>query len=139
MCGVGSKPVAQDFTGQGHYSKVKSRSHYDVAHLPTYKCPHQISTSYTLWSLRYTLDKISYVKVTMARSNVQSMSNGKVKGQIKVTLRHCEPTPLYQCLYKYQLTTPYGFQDIDRARSKSLRQGQRSNQGHTVTLHNYTP
>ena len=25
--------VQQDFKGQGHYDKVKSRSHYDVAHL----------------------------------------------------------------------------------------------------------
>ena len=25
--------VQQDFKGQGHYSKVKSRSHHDVAHL----------------------------------------------------------------------------------------------------------
>ena len=37
---------------------------------------------------------------------------------------------------KYQLPTPYGFLDIARTRhyrSGSLRQGQRSNQGHTMT------
>ena len=43
---------------------------------------------------------------------------------------------------KYQLPTPYGFRDIARTRfsnSRSLRQGQRSNQGQTMTLHTYTP
>ena len=43
---------------------------------------------------------------------------------------------------KYQLPTPYGFQDIARTRfcmSRSLWQGQRSNQGHTMMLHTYTP
>ena len=41
---------------------------------------------------------------------------------------------------KYQLPTPYVFQDIARKRfyrSRSLQQGQRSNQGHTMTLHTY--
>ena len=36
----------------------------------------------------------------------------------------------------------YGFQDIARTRfyrSRSLWQGQRSNQGQTMTLHTYTP
>ena len=43
---------------------------------------------------------------------------------------------------KYQLPTPYGFQDIAQTRfyrSRSLQQGQRSNQGHTMTLHTYNP
>ena len=43
---------------------------------------------------------------------------------------------------KFQLPTPYGFQDIARTRfsnSRSLQQGQKSNQGHTMTLHTYTP
>ena len=43
---------------------------------------------------------------------------------------------------KYQLPTPYGFRDIARTRfyrSRSLLQGQRSNQGQIMTLHNYTP
>ena len=74
----------QDFIGQGHYGKVKSRSDHDVAHLH----------------------------------------------------------PLTNVPTKYQLPTPYGFRDIARTRfyrSKSLRQGQRSNQGQTMTLHNYTP
>ena len=76
--------VQQDFKGQGHYTKLKSRSHHDAAHL-------------------------------------QPLSN--------------VPT-------KHQLPTPYGFRDIARTRfyrSRSLRQGQRSNQGQTMTLHTYTP
>ena len=43
---------------------------------------------------------------------------------------------------KYQLPTPYGFQGIARTifyRSRSLLQDQRSNQGHTMTLHTYNP
>ena len=36
----------------------------------------------------------------------------KVKGQIKVTLRRCIPTPQTNVPTKYQLPTPYGFQDI---------------------------
>ena len=74
----------QDFIGQGHYGKVKSRSHHDAAHL------HPLT-------------------------NVPS---------------------------KYQLPTPYGFRDTARTRfyrSRSLRQGQRSNQGQTMTLHTYSP
>ena len=73
----------QNFVGQGHYSKVKSRSHHDIVHLQTL-------------------------------TNV--------------------PT-------KYQLLTPCVFQDISRTRfyrSRSLQQGQRSNQGHAMTLHTYT-
>ena len=43
---------------------------------------------------------------------------------------------------KYQLPTPYCFRDIAQTRfnrSRSLRQGQKSNQGHTMTLHTYHP
>ena len=43
---------------------------------------------------------------------------------------------------KYQLPTPYCIRDIARTRfsnSRSLRQGERSNQGHTMMLHTYTP
>ena len=76
--------VQQDFKGQGHYDKVKSRSHHDAAHLQ----------------------------------------------------------PLTNVPTKPQLPIPYGFQDRARTRfyrSRSLWQGQRSNQGHTMTLHTYTP
>ena len=76
--------VQQDFKGQGHYSKVKSRSHHNAAHLQ----------------------------------------------------------PLTNVPTKHQLPTTYGFRDVARTRfyrSGSLQQGQRSNQGHTMTLHTYTP
>ena len=70
--------------GQGHYDKIKSRSHHDVAHLQ----------------------------------------------------------PLTNVSPKYQLPARCDFKDITRTRfyrSRSLQQGQRSNQGHTMTLHTYTP
>ena len=73
----------QDFQTQGHYGKVKSRSHHDVAHLH----------------------------------------------------------PLTNVPTKYQLPTPYSFRDIAWTRfyrSRSLQQGQKSNQGQTMTLHTYT-
>ena len=50
--------------------------------------------------------------------------------------------PLTNVPTKYQLPTPYGCRDIARTRfsnSRSLRQGQRSNQGQTMTLHTYSP
>ena len=37
--------VQQDFIGQGHYGKVKSRSHHDVAHLHP---PTNVPTKYQL-------------------------------------------------------------------------------------------
>ena len=43
----------QDLKGQGHYGKVKSRSHHNPD-----QCPYQVSTSYTLWFPRYGPDKI---------------------------------------------------------------------------------
>ena len=73
----------QDVKAQGHYGKIKSRSH-DVAHLH----------------------------------------------------------PLTSVPTKYQLPTPYGFQDIAHTKfpnSRSPWQGQSSNQGHTMKLHTYTP
>ena len=52
------------------------------------------------------------------------------------------PHPLTNVPTKYQLPTPYGFQDIAWTRfyrSRSLRKGQRSNEGHTMALQTYTP
>ena len=65
----------------------------------------------------------------MARSKVKSRSDHDVAHLLTNV-----PT-------KYQVPTPYGFRDIARTRfhrSRSL-QGQRSNQGQTMTLHTYTP
>ena len=65
---------------------------------------------------------------------------GKVKSRSDHDVAHLHP--LTNIPTKYQLPIPYGFRDIARTRfyrSRSLRQGQRSNQGQTMTLHNYTP
>ena len=78
----------QDFKGQGHYSKVKSRSHYDVAHLqPLTNVPakYQLPTPYgcrDLFRTRF--------------SNSRSLR----QGQIKVRPLRCTPTPPNQCPYQ---------------------------------------
>ena len=97
-----------------------------------HQCPYQVSTSYTLQFLRYGPDKILYVNVTMTRSKVNSRSHHEIAHLHLLT----------NVGTKYQLTTPYGFQYIAQTRfyrSKSLQQGQRSNQGHTMMMHTYTP
>ena len=68
----------------------------------------------------------------MARSKVKSRSHHDV----------AQLHPLTNVPIKYQLPTRYGSRDIARTgiyRSRSLRQGQRSNQGHTMMLHTYNP
>ena len=68
----------------------------------------------------------------MARSNVKSRSDHDVA--------HLHP--LTNVPTKYQLPTSYSFRDIGRTRfyrSRSPQQSQMSNQGHTMTLHTYTP
>ena len=65
---------------------------------------------------------------------------GKVKSRSDHNVAQLHP--LTNVPTKYQLPTPYGFRDTDRTRFsnlRSLRQGQRSNQGQTMTLHTYTP
>ena len=65
---------------------------------------------------------------------------GKVKSRSYHDVAHLQP--LTNVPTKYQLPTPYGFRDIARTRfnrSRSPLQGQRSNQGHTMTLHTYNP
>ena len=110
-------------------SKVKSGSHHDAAHLqPLTNVPTKHQLPNTLQFQRYRPDKILWVKVTMARSKVKSRSDHDIA---HLHLLINVPT-------KYQLPTPYSFRDIARTRfyrSRSLRQCQRSNQGHTMTLH----
>ena len=70
--------------------------------------------------------------VTITRSKVKSRSHHDVA--------HLHPPTTVPT--KYQLPIPYGLRDIAQTlfyRSRSLRQGQRSNQGQTITLHTYTP
>ena len=113
--------------------KVKSRSQHDDAHLhPLTNVPtkYQRATPYRFQD--NSLDKILNINVTMARSKVKSRSHHDAAHLHPVTN---VPT-------KYQLPTPYGFRDIARTRfyrSRSLRQGQRLNQGHIMMVHTYTP
>ena len=68
------------------------------------------------------------------------MARSKVKSRSDHDVAHLHP--LTNVPTKYQLPTPYGFQDIARtrfSRPRSLWQDQRSNQGQTMTLHTYTP
>ena len=53
ICGsldkIPSVTVQQDFKGQGHYNKVKSKSHHDAAHLhplPNVPTKYQLPTPY---------------------------------------------------------------------------------------------
>ena len=66
----------------------------------------------------------------MARSKVKSRSDYDV----------AQLHPLTNVPTKYQLPTPYSFRDIARTRfsnSRSLRQGQRSNQGQLPTPYGF--
>ena len=66
----------------------------------------------------------------MARSKVKSRSHHDV-----LHLHTLGNVPT-----QYQLPTPYSFQDVPRTRfcmSRSLQQGQRSNQGQAMTMHTY--
>ena len=66
----------------------------------------------------------------------------KVKGQSVSHHDVAHLKPSTNVPTKYQLPTRYGFRDIARTRfyrSRSIQQGQRSNQGQTMTLHTYTP
>ena len=68
------------------------------------------------------------------------MERSEVKSRSHHDVAHLQP--LTNVPTKYQLPGPYGFQDIAWTRfsnSRLLRQGQRSNQGHTLTWHTYTP
>ena len=68
------------------------------------------------------------------------MAMSKVKSRSHHDVAHLQPPTNVPT--KYQFPTPYGFQDIARLRiywSRTLRQGQRLNQGHTMMLHTYTP
>ena len=68
------------------------------------------------------------------------MTRSKVKSRSHHDVAHLQP--LTNVPATYQLPTPYGCRDIAQTRfsnSRSLRQGQRSNQGQTMTLHTYIP
>ena len=69
-----------------------------------------------------------------------TITRSKVKLRSQNDAAHLQPTTNIPT--KYQLHTPYSFQDKARTRFYRLRlvqQDQRSNQGHTMMLHTYTP
>ena len=87
----------QDFIGQGHYGKVKSRTHHDGEHLqlqlislPSVNFPLQTVSGYSK-------DKIFKIKVTLTRSN---------QGHTRCDVAHIYP--LTNMPTKYQFSTPYG-------------------------------
>ena len=85
--------MQQDFKGQGHYDKVKSRSHHDVAHLqPLTNGPtkRQLPSPYGFRDLART-------RFYRLRSLQQ--------GQIKVRPWRCTSTRPNQC--PYQVSTSY--------------------------------
>ena len=66
----------------------------------------------------------------------------KVKDKIKIIPCRCRPRYPNQC--SYQVSTSYTLQfprysPTRYYKSRSLRQGQRLNQGHIMTLHTYNP
>ena len=72
------------------------------------------------------------MKATVTRSKVKSRAHLNVA---QLCLPSNVPT-------KYQLPTPYSFRDIAWTkfyRLRSLRQGQMSIQGHTITMHTFNP
>ena len=94
------------------------------------QCTYQVSTFYTLWNPRNSLDKILKLMVTITWSKVKSRSHHDV----------AQLQPLRNVPTKYQFPTLYCFRDTAWKkfyRSRSLRQDQKSNQGHTMTLHTY--
>ena len=92
----------QDFIGQGHYGKVKSGSHHDVAHL------HPLTSVQT---------SINFLQLTVSEiwpgQDFQTQGHyGKVKSRSYHDVAHLHP--LTNVPTKYQLPTPYGFWDAGR-------------------------
>ena len=107
-------------------SKVKSRSHYDVAYL------HPLTNVPTKYQL-----PTPYGFQDIARTRFYRSSSLRQGQRSNHDFAH--PLPPTN-VTKYQLSTPYSFRNIAQTRfyrSRSL--GQRSNQGHIMTLHIYTP
>ena len=83
---------------------------------------------------RYSLIKILKVKVTAARSKVKSSSHHNTAHT------HTPHThPQSNVPTKFQLSTPYSFQDVVKKDLKGQVIMTRSCQGQTMMLHNYNP
>ena len=111
-----------------------------------------------LYLLQWEVMKVKFLinsNMTLTVLNLHQKTDPKVQQDLKVKVTttrskvklrsHHDNTQLYPLTNvptKYQLPTPYGFRDIAQTRfyrSRSLWQGQRSNQGQTIMLHTYTP
>ena len=103
--------MQQDFKGQGHYDKVKSRSHHDDAHLHP---PTNVPSKYQL-PTPHRFQDIARTRFYRSPTNVPT----KYQLPAPYGFRDIARTRFY--------------------RSRSLQQDQRSNQGQTMTLHTYTP
>ena len=122
MCGVGAKSVA-------HMMKFHLLQ-WEVVKL---KFLMNSNMTLTVLNLHQTID----LKV---QQDFKGQGHYKVKSRSHQDAAHLQPQTNVPT--KYQLPTPYSFRDIARTRfyrSSSLPQGQRSNQGQTMTLHTYTP
>ena len=114
----------------GEHTLAEQKGH-TMMHIYTPKSmslPSAKLTFHTLRNPRNSPYKTLKLMVTMTRSKVKSRSHHGVA--------HLQP--LTNVPTKYQLLTPYSFRDIAQTifyRSRSLWQGQRSNQGHTMMLH----
>ena len=89
--------------GEDHYgrSKVKLRSHHDVAHLqPPTNVP-----------INYQLPTPFGFRDIAGQDFIGQGHYSKVKGQIKVTPCRCSPTTPTNVPTKYQLPTPFSFRD----------------------------
>ena len=119
----------QDIARTRFYRSRSNQGHTMTMHTYTpNQCHYQISTSYTLRFLRYSLDKIFKVKVPTARSKVKSSSHHDVA--------HLQP--LTNVPTKYHLPTWMPRYSPDKIFELKVTAA-RSNQGHTMTLHTYTP
>ena len=127
--------VQQDVKGHCHCDKVRGQ-----IKVTPWCCRPTTPNQFLLPSINFLHLPVSEIqpgqdfklKVTTARS--------KVKSRSRYDNAHLHP--LTNVSTKYQLPTPYVFRDIALTRfyrSRSLQQGQTSNQGHCMTLHTYTP
>ena len=112
--------ICLEYDRRKHSDRAKVKGH-------TKLCPCLISTSYILWFPRYTPDKISKVKVTIARSKVILRSHHDTA--------HIHPHVNSQ----YQLPTPTKFLRYSTEKILKVKvPTARSNQGPTIILHKYT-
>ena len=111
-------------------SNVKSRSNYDVAQLhPLTNVPAQY------------IHPTPYGFRDMARTRFLRSRSKRQKVRSRSYYDIAQPYLLTNVPTKYQLSTSYGFLDMAQTKfyGQGHYQGEMSNQGQTMTLHNYTP